>query len=335
MAREQFGICAEPNLHGTYLLFNALDDKNAYIRAALSRLPSLFDDYADRFSEANLTTVIAIGANYWDEFHPDARPALLAPFLSMHSEDRVAPTTNIDIYIEIRSDRADVNHIVSSKVCQLLADSVELVEQVQGFRFLDGRDLTGFVDGTENPKGMHRRKIALVSDEEDAAFAAGSYLHTQRYQHNLTLWGGLAVHEQEDVYGRTKIENVEYANEVKPLTAHTKRTNLKDENGNSIEIVRQSMPYGDMKMKGLFFVSYCHSPKPFELMLKSMIYGDDEGNVDHLLKYTQAETGSSFFAPSLNFWLEINDNQTDSSANEMINELSDKISNGIADSFLE
>jgi putative iron-dependent peroxidase len=76
---------------------------------------------------------------------------------------------------------------------------------------------------------------------------------------------------------------------------------LLQENGYPIEIIRQSMPYGDMKRQGLFFVSYCHSPKPFEIILKSMIYGDEDGNVDHLLKYTQAETGAAFFAPSLNF----------------------------------
>ena len=61
------------------------------------------------------------------------------------------------------------------------------------------------------------------------------------------------------------------------------------------------MPYGDMKMQGLFFVSYCHSAKPFELMLHSMVHGDGHGNFDHMLKYTQAETGAAFFAPSLNF----------------------------------
>ena len=301
MAREQFGICAEPNLHGSYLLFNALDDKNAFIRTALSRLPALFEDYADQFSEANLTAVIAIGANYWDEFYPQARPKYLSAFPSMHSDDRLAPASSVDIYVEIRSDRADVNHIVSSKVCQLFADSVELIEHLQAFRFLDGRDLTGFVDGTENPQGMRRRDVALVKEDEDAEFAGGSYLHTQRYQHNLTLWNSLHNKEQEDVYGRTKLDNIEYENEQKPLTAHTKRTSLKDEQGNAIEIVRQSMPYGDMKRQGLFFVSYCHSPKPFEIMLKSMIYGDGHGNVDHLLKYTQAETGSAFFAPSLSF----------------------------------
>lgn len=301
MAREQFGIYAEPNLHGSYLLFNALDDKNAFIRAALSRLPALFENYSDQFSEANLIGVVAIGAAYWDEFFPEERPKLLSTFPAMDSEDRLAPANSYDIYIEIRSDRADVNHIVSTKVCQLLADSVELVEQIQAFRFLDGRDLTGFVDGTENPQGLHRKDVAIVTEQEDVNFAGGSYLHIQRYQHNLTLWNSLPDNEQENVYGRTKLDNIEYASEEKALTAHTKRTSLKDEQGNSIEILRQSMPYGDMKRKGLFFVSYCHSPKPFEIMLKSMIYGDGHGNVDHLLKYTQAETGAAFFAPSLNF----------------------------------
>jgi putative iron-dependent peroxidase len=93
MAREQFGICAEPNLYGSYLLFNVLDDKNFLIRAALSRLPALLEDYADQYSEANLTGVVAIGANYWDEFYPQARPILLEPFPKMNSNDRVAPSS--------------------------------------------------------------------------------------------------------------------------------------------------------------------------------------------------------------------------------------------------
>jgi len=300
MAREQFGVCAEPSLHGYYLLFNALDDKNTYIRQALSRLPALFDKYADRFSEANLTGVVAIGANYWDEFYPEGRPKHLAPFSAMECDDRIAPANSYDIYVEVRSDRADVNHIVSTKVCELLADSVELVEQIRAFRFLDGRDLTGFVDGTENPQGQHRRKVALVNDEQDAEFSGGSYLHIQRYRHNLNLWNTLEQKDQEDVFGRTKFDNIEYSSEEKPLTAHIKRANIKDEDGKSIEIVRQSMPYGDMRQQGLFFVSYCHSPEPFVAMLKSMIFGDEAGNFDHMLKYTQAESGAAFFVPSLN-----------------------------------
>ena len=136
MAREQFGVCAEPSLHGYYLLFNALDDNYLFLRKALSRLPALFDKYADRFSEANLAGVIAIGTNFWDELYPHGRPKHLRQFPEMAIEDCTAPSNNYDLYIEIRGDRADVNHIVATKVCQLLADSVELVEQVRAFRFL-------------------------------------------------------------------------------------------------------------------------------------------------------------------------------------------------------
>ncbi|MBA6293414.1 Dyp-type peroxidase [Colwellia sp. MB3u-70] len=301
MAREQFGVCAEPSLHGYYLLFNALDDKNLFLRKALSRLPALLDKYADRFSEANLAGVIAIGTNFWDELYPQGRPKHLRQFPEMAMEDRTAPVNNYDLYIEIRGDRADVNHIVATKVCQLLADSVELVEQVRAFRFLDGRDLTGFVDGTENPQGHHRRRVALITDAQDAEFSAGSYLHIQRYRHNLNLWNSLEVKEQEDVFSRTKVNNDEYSEENKAPSSHIKRVNLKDSAGNNLEILRQSMPYGDMKLQGLFFVAYCHSPEPFELMLKSMVAGDAHGHSDHLLKYTQAETGAAFFVPSLNF----------------------------------
>ena len=285
MAREQFGICAEPSLHGDYLLFNVLDDKNHYIRQALSRLPDMFNKYADRFSEANLTGVVAIGASYWDELYPDARPKELKPFAEIACDDRIAPANNFDIYVEIRSDRQDVNYIVASKVKDFLADSVELVEQVHCFRFLDGRDLTGFVDGTENPKGLHRREVALVQAEDDEQFVGGSYLHIQRYKHNLTLWRSLSERSQEEVFGRTKVDNIEFSDEEKPATAHTKRTNIKDENGKTIEILRQSMPYGDLKQQGLFFVSYCRSSQPFELMLKSMIETDAEGHFDHLFKF--------------------------------------------------
>lgn len=301
MAREQFGICAEPNLHGYYLLFNVIDDDSAYIRQALSRLPGLFDHYADRFSEANLTGVVAIGANYWDELYPDARPIELKPFSAMAFDDRFAPSTSFDLYIEIRSDRADVNHIVSSKVTELFSGSVDLVEQVRAFRYLDGRDLTGFVDGTDNPKGQHKRNIALIHHEQDAAFAGGSYLHIQRYRHNIKLWNSLEQKAQEDIIGRTKIENIAYAEDDLAPTSHIYKVNIKDDSGQKIEMLHQNMPYGDMKIQGLFFASYCHSAKPFEQMLKAMIYPDNEGHFDHLLKYTQAETGAAFFAPSLNF----------------------------------
>ncbi len=89
---------------------------------------------------------------------------------------------------------------------------------------------------------------------------------------------------------------------VAPLaTSRPPRTLLKDEKGNSMEMLRQGMPYGDMSVQGLYFVSCASSPKPFTKMLDSMIFGDEEGTHDKFLDYTTAETGGAFFAPSVTF----------------------------------
>lgn len=301
MAQEQFGICAEANLHGLFLMFNAHDGREAFIRESLAKLPEIFEEIGEQFSESMVSTVVAIGANYWDDLYPNKRPNQLRPFPAMEYADRSMPAVPYDLYIQIRSDRADVNHLVGLRVCSLLSNAVELVEQVKGFRYLDGRDLTGFVDGTENPKGRHKRKVALVSPESDPDFEGGSYIHMQRYRHNLSSWEHLSLQEQEDIVGRTKIENVEYKSEDKSPCAHIKRVNLKNSNNESLEILRQSMPYGHMKIQGLLFISCCATPENFELMLESMVKGDEEGNYDHMLSFTQAETGAAFFAPALGF----------------------------------
>lgn len=300
MAQPQKGICAEPNLHAQYLLFNVIDDDSQVIRAKLARLLDTFEHYDNEHYEAMVSGVIAIGSSYWMELYPGLLPMELAPFPDMSCEDRHAPVVPCDLFIQIRADRADICHAIGVEVYELLSSHVELIEQVRGFRYLDGRDLTGFVDGTENPRGLHKLQVAIVG-EQDPDFSGGSYIHVQRYKHNMHKWQKLATKHQEQIFGRSKDDNVEFASEEKAPFAHTKRTSLKDIEGNSIEILRQSMPYGDMQEQGLYFVSCAKSPKPFSQMLRSMIYGDENGIHDHLLDFTSAETGAAFFAPSVNF----------------------------------
>ncbi|MDP2560729.1 Dyp-type peroxidase [Psychrobium sp. 1_MG-2023] len=300
MAREQAGICAEGNLHGQYLLFDCVEGQEHAIRAQLSEVSHYLDEMTELYSDVAFSAFIAVGANYWDALYPDSRPALLRPFPSLTHGDRHAPACPFDLFIQIRCDRQDINYMVSHEICLMFEDLANLVEELKSFRYLDNRDLTGFVDGTENPKGLHRQEVALVSDD-DKEFRGGSYIHIQRYQHDLKKWNNLKVKKQEDIIGRTKQENHEYSSFNKPKTSHIRRTSLKDNQGKSLEILRQSMPYGDMKEQGLFFISCCHTPLNFELMLRSMIVGDNNGHYDHLLKYTQAVTGAAFFAPSMSF----------------------------------
>lgn len=299
MAREQWGICTEANLHGLHLFFNAHEGYEPVIREALSQLPKIFDEISEQFSEGMFSGVIAIGASFWQELYPDDTPLGLKPFPAMGQDDRYMPASPMDLFIQLRSDRQDVNYIASRRILTLFGETIELIEQVPCFRYLDGRDLTGFVDGTENPKGRKRREIALLADA--GKFTAGSFVHVQRYRHHLNRWDKLPTQEQELIIGRTKMDDKEFSPEEMPLTAHVKRSNVKNAEGKTRELMRQSMPYGDLSHQGLLFISYCADPDAFSAILANMVVGNDDGDYDHLLNYTTAETGAAFFAPSVDF----------------------------------
>lgn len=299
--RHQSGITAVANSDAIFITLNVERSEDAVkqIRNVLAHCLSLETDFRNRYPQADLHLTVAVGSHYWDTYSPEARPAELTSFPRISAEQS-APDTPADLLLHIRSERHDLNYELAGRVVAMLGDSAQLVEEIHGFRYLDNRDLTGFVDGTENPEGEHRAEVALVG-KEDIPFAGGSYIHLQRYEHDLEAWNRIQVKQQEDIIGRTKADNIEYASADKPAFSHTKRTSLKDSEGRSVEILRHSMPYGDLKRKGLLFASFASSPQPFTLMLESMIRGDDEGHTDHLLKYTRAVTGQSFFAPSIAF----------------------------------
>ena len=302
MALYQTGIVAEANPAALFLTFNQTrsDGAQEKVKAVLSKIPALELLFNQSNPGANLHIVAAIGSAYWSQLNLTGVPSELQPFPSLENGEMIAPNTPVDLLFHIRSERKDLNFMLAQRLTTELGDAVELVEEVEGFRYLDSRDLTGFVDGTENPEGENRINVAVVG-EEDPDFAGGSYIHLQRYVHNMPFWNKQPLKTQEDTIGRTKADNVEYASAAKAMTAHTKRTSLKDEQGRSIEILRHSMPYGDTRECGLLFASYCRSPENFTLMLKSMIEGDGSGHCDHLLKYTRAVTGQAFFAPSVAF----------------------------------
>jgi putative iron-dependent peroxidase len=300
MPHYQSGVVADAKPAALFLTFNQTRNEGAAekVKALLAKTPAMAEQFNQRYADAGLHLVSAIGSAYWDQLALNPRPALLQPFPSFEQGEMVAPNTPVDLLFHIRSERKDLNFLLAQELIAGLGDAAALVEEIDCFRYLDSRDLTGFVDGTENPQGEQRVEVAVVG-AEDAYFTGGSYIHLQRYVHNLPHWQKQSLKTQEDTIGRTKVENIEYPSAEKALTAHTKRTSLKDEQGESIEILRHSMPYGDTQECGLLFASYCRTPENFTLMLRSMIEGDGQGHRDHLLKYTRAVTGQAFFAPSV------------------------------------
>ncbi|NMH60013.1 Dyp-type peroxidase [Alteromonas ponticola] len=298
MTQPQKGVCAEPNLHAQYLLLNVVDDDSQAVRAKLSRVLDIFDHYENEHYEAMVTGMIAVGTNYWPELYPGLIPTELTPFPDMQCDDRSAPVMPCDLFIQIRADRLDICHAIGVEIVELLRIHVEMVEQVRGFRYLDGRDLNGFMYAYENPRGMKRREVAIV-DERDPDFTGGSYVHVQRYRHDLRRWFSLSERQQEQIMGMTREHNL--ASSEQNASSHCVRASAKDPDSESPGLLKQGMPYGDMSLQGLFFVSCSASARYFKTMLHSQIFGLEEGEYDRWLDFTNAETGAAFFAPSVTF----------------------------------
>ncbi|BDH56054.1 hypothetical protein MTP03_09930 [Tsukamurella sp. PLM1] len=209
-----------------------------------------------------------------------------------------APSTPGDLLLHIKAESLDMCFELAARTLDAFGDAVRVIDEVHGFRFFDNRDLLGFADGTENPSG----DLAVRSTEigtEDPAFAGGSYVHVQKYLHDMAAWRALSVEEQERVIGRSKLEDIEMDDDVKPANAHIALNVITDDAGNELKIVRQNMPFGEVGKGefGTYFIGYSRDPKVTERLLRNMFLGDPPGNTDRILDYSTAHTGCLFFTP--------------------------------------
>ncbi|MGC7559171.1 Dyp-type peroxidase [Pasteurella sp. PK-2025] len=246
-----------------------------------------------QYPDARLGAVVAFGDRVWKQLAGQQSATELKPFVTLGKGDSSAPSTQNDFLVHIQSLRPDVNFSVAQAAMAAFGSVLTVHQEIHGFRWVEERDFTGFIDGTENPKDAKLAEVALIAEGEDVG---GSYVFTQRYEHNLTKWEKLSVQKQENVIGRTKPDSVEL--EDKPDTSHVGRTDLK-ENGVGLKILRHSLPYGTASGKhGLFFVAYCAKLYNIDQQLLNM-FGEKDGKTDRLLGFTKAVTGSYYFAPSL------------------------------------
>lgn len=297
MPKPQTGILPEASTNAVFITLNlaAPDQLNA-LRNWLKTIPVKTEALARHFADAQLISVVALGVGIWHELHATS-PAELAEFRARELGHRKSPATPSDVLLHIRSNRRDINHELARELTSSSAAFLEISEEIHGFRYLESRDLTGFVDGTENPEGPERAEVALIGSE-DPEFESGSYVLLQRYVHDLKRFHQLPVTEQEAIIGRTKADDIEMDAETKPPTAHISRVVIKQD-GEEMEILRHSLPYGNSQRAGLMFIAYCAHRRNFDLMLDRMFDVKAEGLHDHLLDYTQAETGAFYFAPSI------------------------------------
>ncbi|MGK9171977.1 Dyp-type peroxidase [Yokenella regensburgei] len=293
MSQVQSGILPEHCRAAIWIeasVVGSMDALREGCKIFIDKLATLEAAYPDAAAGA----VIAFGNTLWRKLSADEGAEELKDFAPLGKG--LAPATQHDVLIHILSLRHDINFSIAQAALNAFGEVLEVKEETHGFRWVEERDLSGFVDGTENPTGDEKRRdVAVIKEGVDAG---GSYVLVQRWEHNLKQLNRMSVGDQEMMMGRTKIANEEIDGDARPVTSHLSRVDLK-EAGKGLKIVRQSLPYGTASgVHGLYFCAYCARLYNIEQQLLSM-FGDADGKHDAMLRFTRPVTGGYYFAPSV------------------------------------
>jgi putative iron-dependent peroxidase len=251
-----------------------------------------------RFPVSRASCVMGIGYDAWLRLQlPVPMPKELVNFEPIAGAKHTAVSSKGDLHFHIRADTTSICYDMASAITDVLSPVAISTEEVHGFRYWDSRSILGFVDGTENPQGPDRELFSMI-DDEDPDYKGGSYLFVQKYIHNLTAWKGLSTEQQEKVIGRSKANDIEMDDDVKPSNSHIALANVGDE----LKIVRDNMPFGNMSTNqmGTYFIAYASTFTTVQKMLTNMFVGSPVGNYDRILDFSTAKTGSLFFVPTFN-----------------------------------
>ncbi len=272
------------------------------LRAVLGDISGLKRSVGFRIPEGELTCVTGLGSELWDRLFGGPRPAGLHPFPGFTGDRHSAPATPGDLLFHIRAHHFDLCFELAQRLATRLRGLATVIDEVHGFRSFDERDMLGFVDGTENPEGS-AASDAVVIGQEDPAFAGGSYVVVQKYLHELDAWDALPVEAQEQAIGRTKLSDIEFADEDKAPNSHLVLNTIVDADGTEHQIMRFNMPFGEVGKRqfGTYFIGYARDPDVIEQMLTNMFSGKPPGTYDRILDFSTAVTGNLFFVPSADF----------------------------------
>jgi len=190
-----------------------------------------------------------------------------------------------------REDRGEIV-LRTRAIEKTLAPAFETSGVIDAFKHGRGLDLTGYEDGTENPKGKKAAEAAIVRDKR-AGFGGASFVAVQQWVHDLDKFAAIPRKQQDHAIGRRKGDNEEIGNA--PPSAHVKRTGQESFSPEAF-VLRRSMPWADATRAGLVFVAFGKSLDAFEAQLKRMV-GAEDGTADALFTFTRPVTGAYFWCP--------------------------------------
>jgi porphyrinogen peroxidase len=287
MHTHQAGIFALGTPSHAYLEFNLLDrQKRRDFAAALASIRE------PRMTTGGVNFVIGFRPELWREIAPNDAPADLHGFNQeiRGTEEFTMPCTQHDALVWLSGSAYDVVFDMARSVIRSIAALATVKQETSSWSYQHDHDLTGFIDGSENPTLLDAPLAAMLP--EGVPGAGGSILLLQKWKHLVTEWEALSVDKQERVMGRTKAGSIELEN--KAADSHVASTD-QDRFG---EIFRRNMPYGTVEDHGTVFVGFSAEQKCLSGMLNSMA-GLVTGQRDALTRYTVPLTGSYYFVPAV------------------------------------
>jgi porphyrinogen peroxidase len=283
----QGGIFALGTSSHAYLEFDVAGGRAG--REVVAAVSSLREP---RTTMGGVNLVAGFRPELWEEVVPDDAPPDLEGFnADLEGVDGFTmPATQHDAVLWLSGSAYDVVFDTARSAISELAGLAVVEEETSSWPYRHDRDLTGFIDGTENPTLIEAPGLVLVP--EDRPGAGGTVLLLQKWVHDAPAWEALSVPEQERVMGRTKADSVEL--DDKPADSHVASTD-QERFG---DIFRRNMPYGTVTDHGTMFVGFAAEQRPLAAMLESMA-GLVSGERDGLTQYTRPLTGAYYFVPSI------------------------------------
>jgi len=286
MSTPQSGLFALGTASHAYLEFDARRSE-----APVELLGAVAALREPRTTIGGVNLVVGFRPELWRELVPEETPMELEGFNRdiVGPDGYTMPATQHDAVLWISGSAYDVVFDMAREAIAALEASASVAEESSSWPYRHDRDLTGFIDGSENPSLIEAPEFAVIPDGIPGA--GGTILLLQKWSHDVDAWEALPVARQEQVIGRTKDESVEL--DDKPAESHVARTD-QDEFG---KIFRRNMPYGTVTDHGTMFVGFSAQQRPLTAMLENMA-GLTDGIRDELTVYTTALTGAYYFVPS-------------------------------------
>ena len=278
----QPGILAPVPKHGRFLLFN-LQAQSADLSQVQEILQELMDGEA---------CVIGFGPSLVQAFGSEISGLRCFPAIAGDGFD--VPSTQHALWVWLRGeDPGELLHR-SLDFEYSLAMDFQLVEVLDCFMYDTGRDLTGYIDGTENPAGGEAVAAAIVQGQGEG-LDGSSFVAVQQWKHDFESFDAMSDQEQDNTIGRRKSDNEEL--DDAPLSAHVKRTAQESFTPEAF-MVRRSMPWAEGNEAGLNFVAFGKSLDAFEVMMERMA-GLEDGIADALFRFTRPMSGGYYWCPPM------------------------------------